>query len=99
MGQQSEFTVVLERDEDGVVIATVPTLPGCHTAGDSEEEALALIQDAIALHIEARREFGESAGVGPAANVQADMCYDPSWSISEGRGEHAPVLPEPDVQG
>ena len=48
MEQQYEFTVVLERDEDGVVIATVPALPGCHTAGDSEEEALALIQDAIA---------------------------------------------------
>src|SRR6185437_4931416 len=49
-----EFTIVLERDEDGAVIATVPALPGCHTAGDTESEALALIQDAIRLHIEAR---------------------------------------------
>jgi predicted RNase H-like HicB family nuclease len=90
---------VLERDEDGVVIATAPALPGCHIAGDTEEEALALVQDAIALHIEARRESGEPAGANPATNVQADMCYDPSWSISERRGERAPVLPEPDIQG
>jgi predicted RNase H-like HicB family nuclease len=53
---QSEFTVVSERDEDGVFIATVPALPGCHTAGDTEEEALELIKDAIRLHIEARAE-------------------------------------------
>jgi predicted RNase H-like HicB family nuclease len=56
---QYEFTVVIERDEDGAYIATVPALPGCHTAGDTEEEALELIKDAIRLHIEARRASGE----------------------------------------
>ncbi|HXT34702.1 MAG TPA: type II toxin-antitoxin system HicB family antitoxin [Chloroflexota bacterium] len=59
MEHEYEFTIVLERDEDGAVIATVPALPGCHTAGDTESEALALIQDAIRLHIEARLELGE----------------------------------------
>ena len=59
MEHEYEFTVVLERDEDGAVIATVPALPGCHTAGGTETEALALIQDAIKLHIEARLELGE----------------------------------------
>ena len=56
---QYEFTVVIERDEDGAFIATVPALPGCHTAGDTEEEALELIKDAIRLHIEARLAAGE----------------------------------------
>jgi predicted RNase H-like HicB family nuclease len=56
---QYEFTVVLERDEDGAIIAICPALPGCHTAGDTEEEALDLIQDAIRMHVEARRELGE----------------------------------------
>ncbi|HKC74511.1 MAG TPA: type II toxin-antitoxin system HicB family antitoxin [Chloroflexota bacterium] len=56
---QYEFTVVIERDEDGVFIATVPALPGCHTAGDTVEEALELIKDAIRLHIEARLAAGE----------------------------------------
>jgi predicted RNase H-like HicB family nuclease len=59
MEHEYEFTVVLERDEDGAVIATVPALTGCHTAGDTESEALALVQDAIKLHIEARLEIGE----------------------------------------
>ena len=56
---QYEFTVVIERDEDGACIATVPALQGCHTAGDTEEEALELIKDAIRLHIEARLASGE----------------------------------------
>lgn len=56
---QYEFTVVLERDEDGAVIATCPALQGCHTAADTEEEALELIRDAIRLHIEARLALGE----------------------------------------
>jgi predicted RNase H-like HicB family nuclease len=54
-----EFTVVVERDEDGAFIAVCPALPGCHTAGDTEAEALELIEDAIRLHIEARLELGE----------------------------------------
>jgi len=54
-----EFTVVVERDEDGVYIVTVPALPGCNTAGDTEEEVLELIKDAIRLNIEARLEVGD----------------------------------------
>jgi predicted RNase H-like HicB family nuclease len=59
MQEQHEFTVILQRDEDGVVIAAVPAPPGCHTAGDTEAEALELVEDAIRLHIEARRQLGE----------------------------------------
>ena len=54
-----QFTVVIERDEDGVYIATCPALQGCYTQGDTYEEAMANLQDAIKLHIEARRELGE----------------------------------------
>ena len=54
-----EFTVVIEQDEDGAFIAICPALQGCHTAGDTQEEALELIKDAIRLHIEARLELGE----------------------------------------
>jgi antitoxin HicB len=54
-----EFTVVIERDEDGAYIAICPVLPGCHTAGDTEEEARELIRDAIRLHVEYLLERGE----------------------------------------
>lgn len=54
-----EFTVVLERDEDGRYVAVVPALQGCYTEGETEEEARELIEDAIRLHIEDRLGRGE----------------------------------------
>ncbi|MCY4475718.1 MAG: type II toxin-antitoxin system HicB family antitoxin [Chloroflexi bacterium] len=50
--QVKEFQVVVTRDEDGVFVASCPSLPGCHTQGDTVEEALANIQEGIALFIE-----------------------------------------------
>lgn len=57
--QDYEFTVVLERDEDGRIVAICPALPGCYTEGETPDEALELIRDAIRLHIEDRLETGE----------------------------------------
>ncbi len=54
-----EFTVVIERDEDGVYFATTSALQGCHSWGDTADEALENVKDAIRLHIESRREPGE----------------------------------------
>jgi len=54
-----KFTIVIERDEDGLYIASVPLLQGCYTQGDSYKEALENIKDAIKLHIEARQAIGE----------------------------------------
>lgn len=46
------FSVVVEQDEDGVFIASVPTLPGCHTQARSLDELRTRIAEAISLHIE-----------------------------------------------
>ena len=54
-----EFTVVIERDEDGRFLAICPAPQGCYTEGESEDEARELIKDAIRLHIEHRLEAGE----------------------------------------
>jgi predicted RNase H-like HicB family nuclease len=54
-----KFTVVVEQDEDGLYVASVPLLQGCYTQGEAYEEALENIEDAIKLHIEARRALGE----------------------------------------
>ncbi len=51
--------MVLERDEDGVYIASVPVLQGCYTQGATRKEALENVKDAIRLHIEARKQVGE----------------------------------------
>jgi len=53
------FTVVIERDEDGVYIASCPALQGCYRQGDTYEEALENLKDAIRLHIQARLEVGD----------------------------------------
>lgn len=54
-----EFTVFVERDEDGRFVAICPALQGCYTEGETEEEARELIRDAIRLHVEDRLESGE----------------------------------------
>ena len=46
-----KFKVLLEKDEDGVIVATVPSLPGCISQGKTEEEAIANIREAIDLHV------------------------------------------------
>jgi predicted RNase H-like HicB family nuclease len=51
--------VVVERDSDGY-FAYCPSLQGCYTQGDTYEEALVNIEDAIRLHIEDRLESGET---------------------------------------
>lgn len=52
-------TVLLYPDEDGYIIAEVPSLPGCISQGETREEALRNIQEAIALHVEVLEERGE----------------------------------------
>jgi predicted RNase H-like HicB family nuclease len=54
-----QFTAIVERDEDGVFIASCPALQGCYSQGDAYEQALENLKDAIKLHIEARQSLGE----------------------------------------
>ena len=54
-----KFTVVVEQDEYGIYVVSVPLLPGCYTQGKTYKEALENIEDAIRLHIEARQALGE----------------------------------------
>ena len=54
-----EFTVVIERDEDGRFLVVCPALQGCYTEGETEDEARDLIRDAIRLHGEDRLATGE----------------------------------------
>ena len=53
------YTIHIEPAEEGGFVVTVPALPGCVTQGETYEEALENIKDAIKLHIDARRDLGE----------------------------------------
>ena len=51
------YLVVIERGDTSVG-AYAPDLPGCVAVGETEEEALRLVREAIALHIEGLKEQG-----------------------------------------
>jgi len=53
------FRVILEANENGGYTVSVPILPGCISEGDSKEEALANIKEAIELYIESLEADGE----------------------------------------
>lgn len=52
------FSVVIERNHDGYFVFC-PELQGCYSQGDTYEEALGNIRDAIRLHLEDRAASGE----------------------------------------
>jgi len=51
-----EFGVVIIEDESGGYIAVVPELPGCHTQGDSLDELMENVKEAIELYLETLSE-------------------------------------------
>lgn len=54
-----EFSVVIERDEEGYLVASVPSLPGCHTQARSLDELMDRVREAIALCLEVEGESAE----------------------------------------
>ena len=53
------LAVVLENDEDGFIVASCPSLPGCHSQGRTRGEALANIKEAIKGYIASMVKHGE----------------------------------------
>ena len=53
-----KFNVTIDRDEDGVYVVECPSIPGCVSQGQTKEEALRNIRQAIELCLEVRQEQG-----------------------------------------
>jgi predicted RNase H-like HicB family nuclease len=47
-----KFAVVVEKDEDGYYVASVPELPGCHTQAKTLDELMRRIREAIGVYLE-----------------------------------------------
>ena len=47
-----DFTVIIEQDEDGIYVANVPELEGCHTQGKTLQAVLERIKEAIEVCLE-----------------------------------------------
>jgi antitoxin HicB len=53
------FRVLIEQDEDGVFVATCPSLPGCVSQGRTRAEAAASIRDAVEGYVASLKKHGE----------------------------------------
>lgn len=58
------MSVTVDRDEDGVWVVECPAIPGCVSQGQTKDQALDNIKDAIALCLQVRAEKGMPLTVG-----------------------------------
>ena len=56
---KNEYTVVIEKDEDGFFVGSVPQLQGCHTQAKSLDELMKRVKEVILLCLEAEGEIPE----------------------------------------
>ena len=54
-----KYTVILEREEDGGYHAFVPALHGCHSQGETLEETVANVREAMEVYVESLKAAGE----------------------------------------
>ncbi|MFO7584495.1 MAG: type II toxin-antitoxin system HicB family antitoxin [Anaerolineales bacterium] len=59
-----EFNVIIEQDEEGYYIASVPELPGCHTQAKSLDTLMERIREAIELCLEVEKDFVANQFIG-----------------------------------
>jgi predicted RNase H-like HicB family nuclease len=67
------FAIILEKDQDGFIVASCPALQGCHSQGKTKAEALANIQEAIRGYIASMRKHGEKIPVTETEEVEVGV--------------------------
>lgn len=71
MTKDLQFKVLIEQDEDGVYVASVPELPGCYTQGKTLEEARERIKEAIKLVLESDKDIKKEKLESPKPSSQS----------------------------
>ena len=71
------YRIIIEPDEKGTYHAYVPALRGCHTWGESIDEARKNIKEAMTLYIESMRDLGE--------DIPEDLGFESFETISIGK--------------
>jgi predicted RNase H-like HicB family nuclease len=64
-----KYTVLIEESDEGFAVS-VPGLPGCHSQGTTQAEALANITEAIREYLDVVRELAQSAKGARQAEVE-----------------------------
>ena len=63
-----KYRILIEQDENGVFTVEVPSLPGCITQGETREEAMVNVKEAIMAYLESLRKHDEP--VPPSINEE-----------------------------
>lgn len=60
MKMKNEYTILIEKDEDGYYVGSIPALPGCHSQAKSVDLLMERMEEAIALWLEVEQETDPS---------------------------------------
>ena len=66
--KELQFKVLIEQDEDGIYVASVPELPGCYTQGKTLEETRKRIKEAIEVVLESDKDLKEEKLESPSSS-------------------------------
>jgi len=95
-----KYTIVLLADPEGGYTAVVPALPGCVSEGDSFEEALCMVKEAVSMCLESDEGHEEEIPVEHPGTLiaQIDMESGDFWmkdilSLRLGQVPRAPTAP------
>jgi len=66
--KELQFKVLIEQDEDGVYLASVPELPGCYTQGKTLEEVRGRIKEVIELVLESDKDIRKEKLESPSSS-------------------------------
>jgi predicted RNase H-like HicB family nuclease len=82
-----EYVVVTHQAEEGGFWAEVPALPGCSTQGESVDETLRNVKEAIELHLEVMVEDGQAIPRDDAVRVATIVVDAPTaaWAVGPVR--------------
>ena len=70
MGKSRTFNVVIEQDVEGMYVASVPDLPGCHTQAKSLDTLMKRIREVIKLCLEDQQEHSGTASFIGVQRIQ-----------------------------
>jgi len=71
------YKVFIKKGEDGTFVASVPSLPGCHTQGESIEEARKNIEEAVRGYLKVAKKFGDKISSDDTQTLETTL-YVPS---------------------
>ena len=60
MKMKNEYTILIEKDEDGYYVGSIPALPGCHSQARSVDQLMERMEEAITLWLEVEQETDPS---------------------------------------